>query len=367
VYADGTNGANLYDISKNRIIRKFHFPVPWCMAVRPKHGVLAIAGDAWSAKMFDISTGELLKEILPGKKYDNSPIHPFDLMQFSANGAALLLGKKVVRMHMYESYTWKKRIDIGIQRKQVTCATFDVTGKFVITGGDDRFVRIFDVFTGKEVFAFESHDAPVTCCAISPNGRVLTTGSKDTTVALWDFSKIVKSATKPMSNSQAAERLELWWRLLGEKDASKAWRAIGNLVSSKDASVDFLKGKLIPIPIIKEVTLSNLIDDLSSDEFERRRVAFDRLTHYGRMALPFLEKELKKPKSLEASIRLKKLINYLTDYSPEVLRSLRGVETLEYIANDSSQALLRRLSKGAPGAWITEAAIAASKRLKSRE
>ncbi|MHB1426839.1 MAG: hypothetical protein ACYC3I_27090 [Gemmataceae bacterium] len=49
------------------------------------------------------------------------------------------------------------------------------------------------------------------------------------------------------------------------------------------------------------------------------------------------------------------------------MRSLRALEVLERIGDKPARALLRRLSEGAGGAWLTEEARMSLRRLQQRE
>ncbi len=67
-------------------------------------------------------------------------------------------------------------------------------GNRLITGGDDGWVRVWDVASGKEVQRFDGHPHIVYALAVSPNGKFALTGSGregeedvDWTVCLWDI------------------------------------------------------------------------------------------------------------------------------------------------------------------------------------
>ena len=58
-------------------------------------------------------------------------------------------------------------------------------GKRLLTGGDDKVLRLWDVNTGKEVHRFEGHTDSVVWIAISADGRHALSGGIDRTVRLW--------------------------------------------------------------------------------------------------------------------------------------------------------------------------------------
>ncbi len=60
-------------------------------------------------------------------------------------------------------------------------------GRFVLSGGDDKTMRLWSVETGEEVRRFAGHEHWVGCVAFSPDGRRATSGNYDRVVRLWDL------------------------------------------------------------------------------------------------------------------------------------------------------------------------------------
>jgi uncharacterized protein (TIGR03067 family) len=59
-------------------------------------------------------------------------------------------------------------------------------GQWLITGCDEKAVRIWDVETGEEVRAFAGHQKPVTDCSLSRDKKLLATYDRSGTARLWD-------------------------------------------------------------------------------------------------------------------------------------------------------------------------------------
>jgi serine/threonine protein kinase len=69
----------------------------------------------------------------------------------------------------------------------VRCLAFSADGKRLLTGGDDKAIRLWDVGNGREIQRFGRHSAAITALAIVPNSTHFASASKDQTLRLWDL------------------------------------------------------------------------------------------------------------------------------------------------------------------------------------
>jgi WD40 repeat protein len=59
----------------------------------------------------------------------------------------------------------------------VTCVAYSPDGRFVLSGGSDKIIRLWDTETGDEVKQFIGHRCSIRVLAFSPNGRLIISGS----------------------------------------------------------------------------------------------------------------------------------------------------------------------------------------------
>ncbi|XP_024019306.1 bromodomain and WD repeat-containing protein 3 [Morus notabilis] len=70
-------------------------------------------------------------------------------------------------------------------RNAVYCAIFDRSGRYVITGSDDRLVKIWSMETALCLASCRGHEGDITDLAVSSNNAVVASGSNDFVIRVW--------------------------------------------------------------------------------------------------------------------------------------------------------------------------------------
>ena len=63
---------------------------------------------------------------------------------------------------------------------------FSPDGKRIVSGSEDKTVKVWDAATGQETLTLKGHTGAVTSVAFSPDGKRIVSGSEDKTVKVWD-------------------------------------------------------------------------------------------------------------------------------------------------------------------------------------
>lgn len=70
----------------------------------------------------------------------------------------------------------------------ITSIALSPDGKYLVTGGYDRTIRLWDIMSGREVRKFSGHQSAVNSVTFSKDGKFIVSGSSDETVRIWDVS-----------------------------------------------------------------------------------------------------------------------------------------------------------------------------------
>jgi hypothetical protein len=154
---------------------------------------------------------------------------------------------------------------------------------------------------------------------------------------------------------------------LAESNATQAYEAICRLLSDQNQATRVLKNRIRAVPRAKPSEIADLLTRLDNDNFATREEASKELAYLGTQAKPALTRALAEATSIEARMRIKKLLNSLQNWvikDPETLRALRAIWVLERTASADAYSMLEDLAKGAPGARPTQEAQAALDLLK---
>ncbi len=69
---------------------------------------------------------------------------------------------------------------------EVTAMAISPDGKRIVSGSDDKTIKIWDSASGDELMTLRGHDDWISSVAFSPDGKRIISGSGDNTVKVWD-------------------------------------------------------------------------------------------------------------------------------------------------------------------------------------
>jgi RNA polymerase sigma factor (sigma-70 family) len=374
----------VWDVAQGKCLHTFSGHTARVLGVvflRDGKTLASVSGDH-TLKFWDVNTGKEIASFLA---------HPSGAegLTLSPDGRTLATGGWDGLVKLWDAATHKERATLYGHTSLVYNVAFSPDGKLLAStsGVWDRpvisEVRLWNVAKGKELLILPT--APkmgIWSARFSPDGKTLITACRDQTMTLWEVATWQERITLPLNPGAVADRaerernkvsfsskeLEARWNDLADRDASKAYRALCDLVRAARQAVPLLRERLRPAPALEAMLAQRLqqrIADLDSDQFTVREKAREELEKLGELAEPALRTALNGQPSLEVRLRVERLLERLQKGMPcgERLQELRAVETLEHIGTPEACRVLERLAKGAAGARLTQEAQASLARL----
>ncbi len=198
------NTAQLWDaITGTQII--FSRGSTYATQFSPDCNKLLIVDDNYKSKLYDVSTGKLIAElidkpvIIPKNKTDdfNSPpsppspfvFHnpigePFDF--FSPDGTKVITISSNKNLEVWDAITGHFILSINEQANDINSAQFSPDSKTIITTSKDKTAKIWDANNGTLIITLTGHTKAVNSAQFSSDGKKIVTVSKDNTSKIWD-------------------------------------------------------------------------------------------------------------------------------------------------------------------------------------
>ncbi|KAI3821785.1 hypothetical protein L1987_09357 [Smallanthus sonchifolius] len=117
-------------------------------------------------------------------------------------------------------------------RNAVYCATFDRLGRYVITGSDDRLVKIWSMETAYCLASCRGHEGDITDLAVSANNTFVASASNDCIIRVWRIAdglpvSVLRGHTGAVTAIAFSPRLGSVYQLLSSSDdgSCRIWDA----------------------------------------------------------------------------------------------------------------------------------------------
>jgi hypothetical protein len=276
-------------------------------------------------------------------------------------------------LHFWELASGKERLKIvypetGLEYDSV-CFAFSPDGRMLAAARRAQtrsLIQLWDVATGRELGRYAGFDSSVTCLRFACDGTSLVSGHADSTILLWDLSEARQHQQgSPIATDDRS--LETWWTDLRDADAEKAHTSSWNLVAAPAEAVRIMRQHLAPASSAPADKMRQLVYDLDSNQFARRKAASQQLADLEELAYPALAAALQSNPSVEKRQRIEALLGAPRIVrSPATLQAIRAVEVLEQIGTPDAKQLLTMLAGGAPEARVTQEAKASLERFAMR-
>ncbi len=169
-----------------RTVKAAHLALVDSIAYSPD-GKWLVSGSFQEVAIWDPLTGRLRQRL-------TGFTHAVVALAFSRDSKLLAIagGEPTVEgeVKVYQSGTWKRVMDLkNAHSDTVYGISFSPDHKMLATASADKFVKVWDVPSGKFVKSFEGHTHHVLDVGWMADGKILASAGADNTVKIWDFEK----------------------------------------------------------------------------------------------------------------------------------------------------------------------------------
>lgn len=323
--------------------------------------LLAQSREDGNLRMHDLATKKILFDVKPpvdrgnGRRRSGAWITDW---AFSPDGRVLAVamsGGHVVLLDAATGIEHARFLSVPIERLfglddhylHTTALAFSPNGHWLAGGGDDGYLRVWEVSTRREVQRLHGHEGSTQKLAFSADGRRLVSFG-DGEGFSWDL--------RP--ERERGKGSNPFVDLLNE-DGPAMYRAVWTLADDPKGPA-MLREKIAPKRVdARPARIAMLMADLNSEQFKTRDAAMQSLAELEEIARPALIGVLKRTPSLEIQRRIEKLLGKLDTATEAALQLSRAVQAMELNESDAARKLLQEWSEGTPGLRLTEEARAA--------
>ncbi|NET40959.1 serine/threonine-protein kinase [Okeania sp. SIO2B3] len=119
--------------------------------------------------------------------YQSKPLN--NVIEFEKKKANLSSTKTKIRNYLKLSQLWKSVQIIQEHNASVNTVAIGPHGFTLVTGSDDKIIRLWNLKTGQLLHKFLGHTAEVYAIAITADGRRIFSGGDDRTILAWNLQK----------------------------------------------------------------------------------------------------------------------------------------------------------------------------------
>ncbi|MEH2259136.1 nSTAND1 domain-containing NTPase [Nostoc sp.] len=205
----------IWDVSSGQLLKTLtgHSSEVNNVAYSPNGQQLASASRDKTIKIWDVSSGQLLKTLTGHSSYVFS-------VAYSPNGQQLASASRDKTIKIWDISSGQLLKTLTGHSSYVYSIAYSPNGQHLASTSADKTIKIWDVSSGQLLKTLTGHSGTVRNVAYSPNGQQLASASHDKTIKIWDVSsgQLLKTLT-----SHSSEVISVAYSTNGQQLASASF------------------------------------------------------------------------------------------------------------------------------------------------
>ncbi len=142
---------------------------------------------------WDVNTYKKVLNIVTQLSFDAMPVS----VAVSKDGSTFATGGRHGKIQLWDASTEHQFEDWGDdpEDKDILALAFSLDKKILVSGSEDKIVRLWDTETRAKIATLEGHEGSVAAVAFSPDGKILATGDSRKVIKVWDVNTQRERAT----------------------------------------------------------------------------------------------------------------------------------------------------------------------------
>ncbi|WP_238845503.1 ribosome assembly protein 4 [Nostoc edaphicum] len=172
----------IWDVSSGKLLKSLtgHSSRVISVAYSPNRQQLASASLDKTIKIWDVSSGKILKSLTG---HSSAVIS----VAYSPNGQQLASASWDKTIKIWDVSSGKILKSLTGHSSAVNSVAYSPNGQEVASASGDKTIKIWDINSGKILKSLTGHSNSVYSVAYSPNGQQLASASGDKTIKIWDI------------------------------------------------------------------------------------------------------------------------------------------------------------------------------------
>jgi WD40 repeat protein len=189
----------------NKPVDAAHLSLVEALAFSPDGKYLA-SGSFQEVSIWDVKEGKLEKKL-------TGFAHCVVALAFSADSKKLATGGGVPtadgEIKVFEVGSWRQLSDIKNGHSDTVFGLcFSPDGTKLATCGADKFIKVFELPSGKFIKAFEGHTHHVMDVGWKSDGKLLVSAGADNSIKIWNYESGEQTKTVPNAHAKQLTRLQ---------------------------------------------------------------------------------------------------------------------------------------------------------------